>query len=268
MITSPANPKVKYVRRLQSDRRFRNKEQAYVIEGSRWLSELLAAKRMPKLVLYTDAWRAAADQVALLRGLGAPAWSVSEAIMSIISDTQSAPGILAVIDMQPLALPRRPELLLIADAVTNPGNLGTMLRTAGAAGVDGVLMGPGCVDAYNPKVVRGGMGAHLRLPVHTLSWHEIEQQASHTATWLAAADGDVEYSAVDWRLPSALIIGSEASGASEQAKRLATGSVAISMHAATESLNAAIAAAVILFEASRQRRTQLRPGENSAPPRS
>jgi TrmH family RNA methyltransferase len=97
------------------------------------------------------------------------------------------------------------------------------------------------------------MGAHLRLPILSLSWPEIEEQVAGTAVWLAATDGRTAYNEVNWQQPSALIIGSEARGAGPKAYNLAHEIVTIPMAAETESLNAAVAAAVILFEAMRQR---------------
>jgi TrmH family RNA methyltransferase len=129
-----------------------------------------------------------------------------------------------------------------------------MLRTAVAAGVDGVLLAPGCVDATNPKVLRGSMGAHLRLPVAEMSWSEIGEVTAGMEVWVTAVSQAKEYTTVNWRQPAALIIGSEAHGIGPEAAPLASGQITIPMHAAVESLNAAVAAAVILFEAARQRR--------------
>ena len=128
-----------------------------------------------------------------------------------------------------------------------------MLRTASAAGADGVLLSPSSVDPYNPKVVRGSMGAHLRLPILSQSWQEIAQTVRKTQVWLATVTAEKSYTAVDWQQPSTLIIGSEATGAGNNARQVATGTVTIPMHAATESLNAAVAAGIILFEAFKQR---------------
>lgn len=255
MITSTANSKVKYVRRLQTDRRFREREAAFVVEGRRWLEEVVGSSRHPTSVFYTEAWRSDPKNEALLQSLDDAAQAVSEDVMGAMSDVVTPPGLLAVLPMQPAPLPPQPSLLLILDAVRTPGNLGTMLRTAGAAGVDAVLLGPGCVDAYNPKVVRGGMGAHLRLPIHSAGWQAIAGYAGSTQTWLAAAGGHTPYTDVNWRRPSALIVGNEAAGAGPEARRLAQGSVYVPMHADTESLNAAMAAGIILFEAVRQRGT-------------
>lgn len=255
MITSVTNPKIKYVKRLQNDRGFREAERAFVIEGTRLLAELVHFQVEPRLLLATENWLASAEGQALLAD---PAVNrvlelVKDNVMSAASQTQTPPGVLAVAPIISRPLPDHPTFLLILDQLSNPGNMGTMLRTAAAAGVDGVLLGPGNVDAYNPKVVRGGMGAHLRLPIITADWPSITEQTRGLAIWLAAVDQATSYTDVDWRQPSALIIGSEAAGAGQQAQQLATGRVTIPMHYATESLNAAVAAGIILFEAVRQR---------------
>lgn len=249
MITSVTNARVKYVRRLQSDSRFRQAEGMFAVEGTRWLRELAQRGQPAAFVLCTPAWQAQVGDMTL----PGPVWVVSEEVMTEVSDVTTPPGVLAVAPMPQLAWPARLTWGLILDNVRNPGNLGTILRAAAGAGVEGVLLTPGCVDAYNPKVLRGGMGAHLRLPVVRLGWEGIAERTRGVAVWLAAADGERSYSGVDWRQPSALIIGSEAEGGGQEAARLATGRVAIPLAAATESLNAALAAGIILFEAARQR---------------
>ncbi len=171
--------------------------------------------------------------------------------MAACSDTQTPQGVLAVVPF--VNLEPRPGLLLILDGIRDPGNLGTILRSAESAGVGQVLLAPGTVDLYNPKVVRGAMGAHLRLPALSQDWHSIGQRARDRAVWLADAAGDTAYHAVDWTQPSALLVGGEASGAGQEAADLATGKLSIPMTGGAESLNAAMAATIILFEAARQR---------------
>ncbi|HID52411.1 MAG TPA: RNA methyltransferase [Anaerolineae bacterium] len=258
MISSVSNPKVKDVTRLQNDRRFRQRKQAFVAEGSRWAMDAAAMQAAPLSVFVTDDWRNTAVHTDILAQLEAlaqrPSLLVTPQVMAAMSDTTTPPGILLVLPIQPRPLPAHPSLILILDGIGTPGNLGTMLRTAAAAGADAVLLAPGCVDAYNPKVVRGSMGALLRLPVQALSWAEIEEVVRDTAVYTATIDADITYIEVDWQRPSSLIIGSEAHGVSPAARQLAGGAVAIPMHAATESLNAAVAAGVILFEAARQRK--------------
>ncbi|MEZ4593575.1 MAG: RNA methyltransferase [Chloroflexota bacterium] len=245
------------MRRLQTDRRFRNQEKQYVVEGTRWLTELVAMAHQPTLLFYTERWLETAVHAQILQQLTTlgqfTALPVSDELMQAMSDTNTPPGILAVLPMQPKPLPPHPSLLLVLDAINTPGNLGTMLRTASAAGVDGVLLGPDCVDLYNPKVVRGSMGAHLRLPVHSQTWAEIAETVRGMQVWVATIEAEMAYTAVNWTQPTALIIGSEAAGAGNAARQLAHSRVTIPMHAQTESLNAAVAAGILLFEAARQR---------------
>lgn len=253
MITSPTNARVKYVRRLQSERRFRQREGVFVAEGARWLQDALHTAVSPIALFFTPEWAEVASHAQLLQQVSGAPQPVSAAVMATMSDTEAPPGVLTLLPQIALPLPPAPSLLLILDGVGTPGNVGTMLRTAAAAGADGVLLAPGCVDVYNPKVVRGSMGAHLRLPIHTLDWAEIAQLVAHTAVWGAVIEGGMMYTAVAWSQPSTLIIGSEAHGLSPQALQLCTGYCTIPMAAQTESLNAAVAAAILLFEARRQR---------------
>lgn len=248
MITSLTNAKVKYVRRLQAERRFRQEVGAFVVEGTRWLTEL----SRPEQLFYTATWAARPEHQTLLHPFLPLANQVSEEVMQAMSDTESPAGILAILPFPNLPFPPHPHQLLILDQIRDPGNLGTILRTSAAAGVSGVLLTPGCVDPFNPKVVRSGMGAHLRLPFRPESWPAIAQLTADRPIWLADARAQLPYTAVNWTQPTALIIGNEARGGGTQAEQLATGRIAIPIHAATESLNAAIATAIILFESLRQ----------------
>ncbi len=256
MITSIQNERVKYVRSLVR-RRVRQREGRFVVEGTRLLDELVKASIEPALVFYTAAWAATPAGQRLLpliqTGSVDSIWPVDETVMAACADTQTPQGVLAVAPF--ISLPPGPGLLLILDGVRDPGNLGTILRSAESAGVGQVLLAPGTVDPYNPKVVRGAMGAHFRLPVSSCDWPLLGERAEGRAVWLADATTGTSYDRVDWTRPSALIIGSEASGAGEEAARLATGRVSIPMIGGAESLNAAMAATVILFEAARQRRS-------------
>lgn len=254
MITSARNERVKYVRSL-SRRRVRQREGCFVVEGTRLAEEVVRAGIEPALVLYTEAWAAgpeAARLLPFLAGAAEGARLVSEEVLSACADTETPQGVLAVVPF--VALEPRPGLVLVLDQLRDPGNLGTILRSAEASGVGQVLLAPGTVDAYNPKVVRGGMGAHFRLPVASLDWPEIGLRVARRAVWLADTSGNTPYDGVDWTVPSALIVGSEAHGSGEEAAALATGRVSIPMVGGADSLNAAMAVTVLLFEAARQRR--------------
>jgi len=260
MITSRTNTQVKMIRRLLSDRRFRYAERAFVVEGTRWMRELAAASVRPRALYVSAAWEASDEGQSLVAQLGVAATLVSDSVMAAMSDTDTAPGALAIVEMTPRSWPVSPTLLVILDAIANPGNMGTILRTASAAGADGALLGPGCVDPYNPKVVRGSMGAILRLPLRAATWPEIAALSAGLTSWLAVARDGVDYAAVDWRSPSAILIGGEAHGAGAAAETLATGLVTIPMRDDTESLNAALAAGILLFEVARQRGSAARSG--------
>lgn len=253
MITSSQNPKIKRIRRLLADRRYRWRERAFVVEGTRWLAELVPPAPRPQLVLAAEHWLDHEDHRRLLATLDLPVTVAADSVMAAASATETASGVLAVLPMIELPLPQRPTLLLVLDRLSDPGNLGTMVRTAAAAGADGLLLSPGCVDPYNPKAVRATMGALLRLPILSLSWAEIARQTADLNVWLAAAGGSLAYTQVDWRQPAALVIGSEATGIGTGAEVLDGRQVSVPMAARSESLNAAAAAAILLFEARRQR---------------
>lgn len=249
MITSAQNEKVKLAHALQARAKTRRKEGRIALEGVRLVRDALLQGLRPDFVLVSPA-----AETAFLRAFQAEPTLISEALMREISDTDQPQGVLGVFPLPQPTLPAVTTHLLILDAIRDPGNLGTILRAAGGAGVDGVLLGPTCVDPYNPKALRAGMGAHFRLPVIEADWHTITTACLGKAVYLADGAGERDYVTVDWRGPAALIIGGEADGAGPEARALAAERITIPMSAATESLNAALAAAVILFEMQRQRR--------------
>lgn len=256
MITSVHNERVKTIRSL-GRRRVRQREGRFVVEGTRLAGEAMRAGIKPALAFYTETWAETPAGRRLLPWLADAqegSWPASEPVLAACADTQAPQGVLVVLPF--VSLPPGPGLILILDQLRDPGNLGTILRSAEAAGVGQVILSPGTVDLYNPKVVRGGMGAHFRLPVTRLDWPAIAVAVAERQVWLADAAGEVAYDDVDWRQPAALIIGGEAAGAGKEAAGLATGRISIPMAGETESLNAAMAATAILFEMARQQRRQ------------
>ena len=254
MITSAQNTKIKWVRSIQANSRLRKSEEVFVVEGVRLVEEALAGGWEARLVLYAADLSPRGRQV--LEGFAAgdvPLEEVSPQVMRQSSDTDTPQGLLAVLAQRSLPLPESLDFVFIPDAVRDPGNLGTMLRTASAAGVHAVLLPPGSVDAFSPKVLRAGMGAHFRLPVLNLSWKQIEAALEPLTVYLAASGGGVPYWQSDFCSPLALIIGGEAEGAGPQAQRLAEKCVCIPMPGGGESLNAAAAGAVLMYDVVRQR---------------
>jgi TrmH family RNA methyltransferase len=254
MITSTSNWRVKWVRALQAHRGDRWKEKRYILEGSRLVSEVVQAGFSVELVLYTEHFKAKEPElVHLLSRLGGEVQMVSDAVMAACSDTENPAGILVVVPFPEWKLPEKWTFLLVVDRIADPGNLGTILRTAWATGVEAVVLTEESVDPFNPKVVRAGAGAHIYLPVFQINSYDIMDHLRELEVWLAESRSGMAYTEIDWRKPSALIIGSEAHGVDDALRDMVEKRVHIPMRDGVDSLNAAIAASVILFEIARQR---------------
>lgn len=273
MISSPSNKHVQELRALHA-LKGREAAGAFLIEGPHLFDAALDAHVSPLLVLYdpaalerTPQGRRTLGRVEEARARGVEALEATGAAIERASDTRTPQGIVASVALNDIAADkvrarrrgRARPLLVVLDAVSDPGNLGTILRSALAADADEVLVAPGCVDPLSPKVVRAGAGAHFFLPVRTgLNWEEIGAWLHGAPTvrqiLLAEAEGNRPYDSFDMTMRTALVICNEAHGASPEAARLSKLRVSIPMWNKVESLNAAVAASVILFEAARQRR--------------
>ncbi|RMG86404.1 MAG: RNA methyltransferase, partial [Chloroflexi bacterium] len=216
-IHSLKNARVKLVHQLQTRPRARREERKLVLEGVRLINDALDAKQRPHFVFYLPE-RTPKNLIERLDAQGVDVLAVTDEVMRHMSDTQQPQGVLGVFDIPLPRIPKNASQILILDAIRDPGNMGTMLRTAAAANVDVVVLAPACVDPYNPKVLRSGMGAHFRLPILEASWEEIANYCQDVHIYLADGVGDVDYWAVDWRDAWALIIGSEAHGAGDEAR--------------------------------------------------
>lgn len=258
MITSTHNPRIQWIRKLQAQPHQRLSEGVFVLEGVRLVEEALQAGWQVTLVLYTPELSPRGQ--AIVQQLRASiVEQVSPAVMRSASETQTPQGILAVLPQRQLPLPADLSFILLLDAIRDPGNLGTILRTAAAAGVQGVILAPGCADPFAPKVLRSAMGAHFHLPLLSLEWKEIvsliRPGGMHPGlqVYLSDVAGGSPYTQADFRLPTVLIIGGEAEGAGAEATSLSERRIHIPMASGIESLNAAVAAAVLMFEVVRQR---------------
>jgi RNA methyltransferase, TrmH family len=259
MISSAQNDRVKLAHALQNQAKARRKEGKIALEGVRLIRDACKQGLQPDFILYTPG-KADADLMTFLEERGAKTFAVADDILRHVSDTEQPQGVVGVFPMPTPELPAQPARVLIVDNLRDPGNLGTMLRTAAAAGVQAVLLSPGSVDPYNPKALRGGMGAQFRVIVVEASWEQIGAYCAGLNIYLADMVAETAYDKVDWTSPWALIISSEAHGASAEAEQIASARIFIPMAADTESLNAAVAAGVLLFEAERQRQSNLRLG--------
>ena len=186
---------------------------------------------------------------------------VADSVFKAVSDTQTPQGILALIRMPHYTLEdvmqgERTHLLLL-ESVQDPGNLGTIVRTAEGAGVTGIVMSQDCVDMYNPKVVRSTMGAAYRVPfcyVEDLAEEVMKMKEAGICTYAAHLEGKNSYDEEDYRKASAFLIGNEGNGLRDEVADQAQVYIRIPMKGQVESLNAAVATAILTFEAARQRR--------------
>ena len=271
MITSSQNPKLKLVRALMGRARERREANAFVVEGVRLVEEAVNAEWRFQFALYSDGLsERGRDLVNKLLAHHIDTEEVAGDLLQKLSDTETPQGILAVLEYVELPIPEPLNFVLIPDQIRDPGNLGTLLRSAVATGVQAVLMPPETTDAFAPKVLRSGMGAHFRLPVISMLWDEIEQicksanqQVNKSANdqmgksaslqiYIADMNGTSCWE-TDLRQPLALIVGGEAEGVSEEAWKLANKQISIPMTGNVESLNAGVAGSVLMFEVVRQR---------------
>ena len=257
MITSAQNKKIQEVRRLVAKRKEREAAGLYIAEGIRLVEEALAHAEDCAYLLWCSPLSDRAE--ALVKSFANAGVSVEEItpqLMDSITGTDSPQGVLAVMQMSPLPLPGKADFVVIADGIQDPGNLGTLFRTAAAAGADALLLMPGCADEFSPKVIRSGMGTHFRLPFARMDWDTCEKwlRSLPDMRILAAdSDGGISCWETDLRRPSALIIGSEANGPCGRALALSDARILIPMPGKIESLTAGIAAGILIFEVVRQR---------------
>lgn len=256
VITSRDNRLIKYTRRLLSHKG-RETERRFILEGYRLVSEALKKPELVDYLLVSTGYLERCQDKPFVPGI--PRYQVSDPVMQAVTGTQTPPGLLAVC--------RKPvwnqeevlagdSILLIIDNIRDPGNLGTIIRTAWAAGVDAVFLTKGTVDAYSPKVVRSTMGAVLNLPLFDrVEPGEVgELRARGYRFLLAEPEGREFFYDADYRGKVALVIGGEATGISEGFRDIGTGGIRIPLRPGVDSLNAAVACGIILYAAWQQRR--------------
>lgn len=257
MITTSNHSKVRLVLQLQKKAKTRREERLFLVEGVKMFEEL--PKQRMEMCFVSESFSKKEEAKGLLRGI--PHEVVRDSVFADMSDTKTPQGILAVARQYSYTLEEILEVpqaqLLLLETIQDPGNLGTMLRAGEAAGITGVIMNRETVDVYNPKTIRATMGSLYRVPfyytddltgtIETVKRAGVEVYAAH----LAATQS---YDKMDYTKPTAFLIGNEANGLSDAAAKCASRMIKIPMLGHSESLNAAIAASILLFEAARQRR--------------
>lgn len=255
-ITSRDNPLFKELKKLAGSSRQRRKSGQVMLDGAHLLQALLASGRQPQQLVVTQAGLDDAEISALLRQLpNVPLTHLDEALFSEISELKTPTGILVLTETPPPSVSAvHSRFCLLLEDIQDPGNLGSMIRSAAAAGCDAVFLSKGCADAWSPKVLRAGMGGHFALSIQESADLPAMADMFAGSVYAAALQAKDSLYESDLHGDCAFAIGNEGAGLSAELLG-ATQPVSIPMPGRAESLNAAAAAAVCLFEAVRQRTT-------------
>lgn len=264
IITSPANERLKHARRVRDGR----ESDLIFIEGERLIEECLQSSLKLIACFHTPDLSPRADKIiAELARLNCPIYPTVEAVLETVADTINTQGIIVIAQRPDFSLDqafssrdRMEPLVICLDAVQDPGNFGTIVRTAEAAGASGVVALKGSVEAFAPKTLRSAMGSAFRLPVtNNVEIDLLFAKARSAGINIVAtsANADLSYSEYDWLRPVLIFFGNEARGLSPELLERCDTQLRIPLRAPVESLNVATAAAAILFEAARQRRARL-----------
>ncbi|MFD0679699.1 MULTISPECIES: TrmH family RNA methyltransferase [unclassified Paenibacillus] len=262
IITSVQNPRVKGWTQLL-DKKGREKQGQFIIEGVHLVQEALASGAAIDTLVYAGERlrELPAGMLERAAAVGIECLAVTEPVLSKCTDTLTPQAVFAVLrklHWEPADLLESgvtPGLVVVIDGMQDPGNLGTIIRSADAVGATGILLGKGTVDLYNPKTVRSTMGSMFHLPIAQGDLQLVlpEAAAHGVAVITTSLQGVSDCYEFDFRQPVWFVIGNEGQGVSPEVTALTTEQIRIPMQGRAESLNAAMAATVVLFEAMRQR---------------
>lgn len=256
MISSTDNAQVKHLIQLNKKSKVRRETGTYIIEGIRMFREV-----PPELLVNTYVSESFEhDNLETLSGISYEV--LSDKVFAHVSDTVTPQGIMSIVRRREYSLENLISaddraLLILLDGLQDPGNLGTIMRTGEGAGITGIIMSKDTVDMYNPKTIRSTMGSLYRVP------HIVVDDIAQTARELSGRGIQVVatelgaskyYDEMDYSRPTAIFVGNEGNGLSKEAISAATDTVIIPMKGKVESLNAAVAASICMYEAARQRR--------------
>lgn len=256
-ISSASNKYVREIRDLLRKSRSRREAQCFVAEGERLCEEI--PEEFIQRMFLSEGYKGRLPRGFSRLEKEGEVYELPRELMAQLSDTKTSQGILCIVKMKAQGK-LSGDFFLLLENIQDPGNLGTMLRTAEAAGVTGIIMNRGCVDIYSPKVVRSTMGALYRMPFRVVEdlGEVVEKLKSlNVQVYAAHLKGEKSCYDLDFRTPTAFLIGNEGNGLSEELAAKATDYLQIPMKGAVESLNAAAAATVLMYETLRQRRKKV-----------
>jgi TrmH family RNA methyltransferase len=255
MLTSLQNPLIKQLRKLHRAKE-RREQQLFLLEGTHLLQAALETKQSLVTVCCTPAWQAEHNDLWQQANQNTQRIEiVSPEVLRAIATTVEPDGVVATIARNSMPAPVFTNLGLVLETIQDPGNLGTMIRTVAAAGAEGILLSADSVDPDNPKVLRASAGLWFQVPVGVSSnlvseLRQYQQQGMQVVATLPEAT--ISYWQLDLCQPTLILLGNEGSGLSAELSEIADRQVSIPLSPGVESLNVAIVAALILYEARRQ----------------
>ena len=242
-IQSTKNEKVKRWKKLLT-KKGRERSGQFLVEGEHLVEEAHQAGVISELIV-SKRYRGKLEQIASQYDT----YEISREVEKVISDTETPQGIFAVCRQFSVQKEANGKRFLLIDAVQDPGNIGTMIRTADAAGIDLVILGEGCADLYNPKVLRAAQGSHFHIPVQTgnlIEWIERFHQ-KQIPVYGTAFNGAVPMKDVQTGGPFALIVGNEGKGVDQKLLSRTTKNLYIPIYGKCESLNVAVATGILMY---------------------
>ncbi len=261
-INSTQNPLVKHILQLKEKSRFRKKTGLFVVEGFREITLALKGGYVLEQLLFQPE-TASEDEINKLLKASTPATEIieiSKEVYQKIAYRETTEGVLAIGKakaqlLSNLKFKRRNPLILIAEAPEKPGNIGALLRTADAADLDAVIIANPKTDMFNSNIIRSSVGCVFTNQLVTGSTPEIIQflKEKNIAVFSAALSASTPYTTVNFRLPSAIVVGTEAAGLSQLWLDNSTANIIIPMQGVIDSMNVSVSAAILIFEAVRQR---------------
>lgn len=256
MLTSLQNPLVKQMRKLHSAKE-RRSQNLFLLEGTHLVEEACKVNYPLASVCCTEQWQATHSTLWQQLCLQAQrAEIVSIDVLKAIATTVQPDGVVATAKRQPSAKLPHTGLILALETIQDPGNLGTIIRTTAAAGATGLWLSQDSVDIDNPKVLRASAGQWFRLPMAIspdLKATCLECQRSEMQIVATSPDAKLTYWEINWQQPTIILLGNEGAGLSSELSAIANKQVSIPLSGGVESLNVAIAAALLLYEAQRQK---------------
>ena len=259
-ISSLQNPFIKQLVQLKEKSKLRKQTGLFIIEGKREVSLAIKGNyTLETLYYYADLF--SASEAAALEAYGIDIIEISKPVYEKVAHRETTEGLIAVakakdLSLENLKLSSENPLILVAESPEKPGNIGALLRTADAANIDAVIIVNPLTDFYNPNIIRSSVGGVFTVPLATGSTKEVIAylKRNNISIYSAILQESVPYDTIDYRTPSALVIGTESTGLTEEWRNDSTAKIRIPMEGKLDSMNLSVAAGILIFEAKRQRK--------------